>query len=232
MRYAIALEQKYSKNEILLGYLNIAELRRHELRHRRRRALLLRRRRQGPDARPGGDARRHGAEPQLVPHRPADGSTTTRTATRSTARPTATPDQGPPGLRARPPARGREDHAGAARRGSRRADHARHHHARRRAARATGQRRTSASTSRTSSRPTPPSARRPKNATKALQRGGLNIYTTLDMRVQSRGRGSDGGQRARHDRRHEASARVGQRRGDDRPRALHGPEHPFSEDPP
>ena len=35
MRYAITLEKKYSKDEILLGYLNIAGVRRSRLRHRR-----------------------------------------------------------------------------------------------------------------------------------------------------------------------------------------------------
>ena len=72
MRYAIALEQKYSKNDILLGYLNIANFGGTTYGIDAAAQLLLQRRRQGPHARAGRDPRRHRAEPEHVPHRQAE----------------------------------------------------------------------------------------------------------------------------------------------------------------
>ena len=55
MRYAIALEQKYSKNDILLGYLNIANFGGTTYGIDAAAQVLLRRRREGSDPRAGRD---------------------------------------------------------------------------------------------------------------------------------------------------------------------------------
>ena len=72
MRYAIALEQKYSKNDILLGYLNIANFGGTTYGIDAAAQVLLRRRREGPHAR---------ARPRRSP-----ASCRTRTRTASTSR--------------------------------------------------------------------------------------------------------------------------------------------------
>ena len=133
--------------------------------------------------------------------------------------------EGSSDLRARPSARRRQDHPGAARHRRGRADHTRHHAAQDRLCVGALGGRTSASTSRTSSRPTPPSARRTRTAIKALQRGGLKIYTTLDYRLQNAAQDIMSQTAPGRDRRHELRRLRGERRGRDRPRALDGAEH-------
>ena len=177
MRYAIALEQKYSKNDILLGYLNIANFGGTNYGIDAAAKYYFGVAAKDLTARPGRDARRHRAEPEHLPHRPA-GQRGERRRRRLLA------DEGAPDLRARPHARGRQDHPGAARRRGGRADHA-GHHSREHRLRGCGRRRILLPVrARTSSRPTPPSARPTRIASRTLKRGGLNIYTTLDYRVQ------------------------------------------------
>ena len=88
LRYAIALEQKYSKDWILERYLNIALLRRRRLRRPGCRPALLRRQRQGPRPQPVGDPGRAGAEPVGVrPHQlPRPDHRPTRRGARSDGR--------------------------------------------------------------------------------------------------------------------------------------------------
>ena len=70
MRFAIAIEKKYTKEQILLGYLNeFAELRRPDLRHRGRGEALLRKEREGHHHRRGRDPRWRRAEPEPAAHR-------------------------------------------------------------------------------------------------------------------------------------------------------------------
>ena len=145
MRYAIALEQKYSKNDILLGYLNIANFggRTYGIDAAARyyfgvaakdlilgQAATLAGIVQNPNIyridQPGSISMPR-ATATTRPRRSIDdvnkGSsrarhalTTARSRRSSTRGATATRDQGAPALRAQPHARRRQDHAGAVRR--------------------------------------------------------------------------------------------------------------------
>ena len=203
------------------------QLRRHQLRHRCRRPLLLQRRGEGPHGRPGRDAGRHGAEPELLPHRhnPTARRTDSKSESGQQRGRRLQAHEGSPGLRARP---------------------ARSPTARSRRSSTTP--RWPSRSRRPSRNPTTGCASAPSAAyfcqyvkniiktdpafgataedrTKALQRGGLNIYTTLDYRLQNTAQdvmaqtapaaidGMEFGVAAR------------ERRGRDRPRALDGAEH-------
>ena len=71
MRLAIGVEKKYTKNQILLGYLNIAFFGGRGLRHRVGRELLLRHHRGEAHPRAGGLPPRHRQQPREVPARQA-----------------------------------------------------------------------------------------------------------------------------------------------------------------
>ena len=178
-------------------------LRRRQLRRRRRRAILLRGLGEGSLARPGCDPGRHGAEPQLVPHRQAERLDDRATAPSSTVQQTATGDEGTPGLRlTRLLADGKitqEQYDAAVAEPITPGSSSRPKRAALRPVAA----RTSASTSRLDPKTDPAFGATQEERDKALRQGGLKIYTTMDPRVQQACRGGDDEHRAHQDRRHE-----------------------------
>ena len=90
LRYAIALEKKLTKDQILAGLPQHRLLRRPGLRRRGRRPALLRRQRRKPHPAPGRDARRAwsstpGHDPVNNPERRAPGATSCSTGCSSSA---------------------------------------------------------------------------------------------------------------------------------------------------
>ena len=73
MKLAIELEKKYTKDQILEGYLNIVFFNRRRLRHRGRGPAFLQHHRQGPHPAPGRPAGRPGQQPQLLRSRRPSG---------------------------------------------------------------------------------------------------------------------------------------------------------------
>ncbi len=73
MRYAIQLEKEYTKDQILLGYLNIANFGGTTYGIDAAARYYFNTPGRQPERRPGGGSRGHGAEPQPLPHRPPRG---------------------------------------------------------------------------------------------------------------------------------------------------------------
>ena len=117
MRYAIALEKKFSKDEILARLPEHRGLRRPRLRHRVGRAVLLRRQaRRRPHARRGGEPHRDREPPREVPPRlPRERDERRRHRRRRPAR-AVRRQQGAARLHPRRDAEAQEDHAGGVRR--------------------------------------------------------------------------------------------------------------------
>ena len=93
MRYAISVEKKYSKYEILTGYLNIVGFGGNVYGIQAAAEYYFGVSATGPQPRPVGDARRDHQQPVEPPHRPADEQ-------RQRIGEPLRPDQGPPRLRA------------------------------------------------------------------------------------------------------------------------------------
>ena len=140
MRYAIALEKEYSKDEILLGYLNIAAFGGRVYGIESAASVLLRQARGRPVARRGGEPHRDREPPREVPPRLPRERDERRRHRRRRPAGAVRRQQGAPRLHPRRDAEAQEDHAGGVRRRDRDAGHPRDHRAEHRLPDRSGQR--------------------------------------------------------------------------------------------